>query len=88
MTPARHGTAATYRARGCRCLACCDAHTDYMAELRQRLNARLAADPAAAPHGRSSTYGNWGCRCPACTAANAAACAEYRQRRRKEDANA
>jgi hypothetical protein len=75
----RHGTAYTYR-QGCACKKCRDANTARNAAIRERLQARMAADDPAVPHGTTSGYRNWYCRCEPCVQANAEAIAAYPDR--------
>lgn len=74
-----HGTRSMYN-KGCRCIACTEAHRVYCMALRRKLNARLLDDPTVVAHGSSSTYGNWGCRCDDCTEANAIALQAWKNR--------
>jgi hypothetical protein len=62
----KHGTAVEYRARGCRCDACCAANTEFFRN--HRFTSALRDD--APQHGTINGYRNYSCRCDACRAAN------------------
>ena len=78
-SPKVHGTNLAYK-RGCRCMTCRAAHSEYRAQYRAEKKAQLAADPSAAEHGVYSTYANWMCRCDPCKAAAAKVKVETKDR--------
>lgn len=71
-----HGTPSAYN-RGCRCLACTEAHRLRCLAMRAMLHDRMLAGDPRVPHGTAGGYKNWGCRCGPCTKANSAASAAY-----------
>lgn len=80
-----HGTAAGYRARGCRCSACSIAHAEAQAAWVERRVAIPHADHleagVAIPHGTLGGYTNHRCRCLLCRGAKRDAARAYRQTR-------
>lgn len=73
-----HGTRYTYN-RGCRCVPCTQAATDYTRQHRAHLRASPVPDDL---HGAAATYRNRGCRCDACRAAHNTKTREDRNNRR------
>jgi hypothetical protein len=88
MPPLKHGSAATYEARKCRCAACREAAME--ARRRQRLRRReiiASGDSSHVAHGTWAAYGTDKCRCEVCRAFKSAYMKRYRSRARPPEAN-
>ena len=78
--PMAHGTINSYTNGGCRCSACCTAHTEHHRAWRLRTGRVTSSVPRTGlVHGTANAYAHYRCRCDVCKTAHAARVRSYRK---------